>query len=76
MTRREFTHLDSDQVADEIIEMVATRIARRFPALSSLELVILFADVRNEVEAGLTEFASGVAEFVEASIVEASNDEQ
>jgi hypothetical protein len=56
MTRREFTHLDSGQVANEVIEMVAARIARRFPALSPLELVILFADVRDEIEAGLDEF--------------------
>jgi hypothetical protein len=69
MTRREFTYLSPDQVADEAIEMVSAAIARdrRFPALPPLELDLLFADVRDEIETGLGEFASG--------IVEASNDQ-
>jgi hypothetical protein len=53
--------------------MVSAAIARdrRFPALSPLELALLFADVRDEIEAGLDEFAFGITE---ASIIEASND--
>jgi hypothetical protein len=74
MTRREFTYLGSDQIAGEIIEMVSAAIARdrRFPTLPPLERDLLFADVRDEIEAGLDEFAFGVTE---ASIVEASNDQ-
>jgi hypothetical protein len=62
LTRREFTYLDSDQIADEIINMVSKVIARdrRFPALRPLERDLLFADVRDEIETGLDEFASGV----------------
>jgi hypothetical protein len=76
MTRREFTYLDSDQVADQIVAMVETTIVRRFPALSPLERDLLFAGLRDEIQAGLEEFQSGTAELVEQSIVEASNDEQ
>jgi hypothetical protein len=73
MTRREFTYLSPDQIAGEVIEMVSAAIARdrRFPVLPPLERDLLFADVRDEIEAGLDEFGSGITE---ASIIEASND--
>lgn len=74
MSRREFTYLSPHQVASEVIELISATIARdrRFPALPPLELDLLFADVRDEIEMGLDEFASGI---IEASIVEASNDQ-
>jgi hypothetical protein len=64
MTRREFTYLSPDQIAGEVIEMVSVAIARdrRFPALPRLELDLLFADVRDEIETGLDEFMSGIIE--------------
>jgi hypothetical protein len=69
MSRREFTYLGPDQVAGEIIDLISTAIARdqRFPTLSPLELALLFADARDEIETGLDEFASGLIETIEAS---------
>jgi hypothetical protein len=58
MSRREFTYLNPDQIADEIINMVAAAITRdrRFPTLQAMERDLLFADVRNEIETGLDEY--------------------
>jgi hypothetical protein len=74
MTRREFTYLNPDQIAGEVVEMLSAAIARdrRFPHLTPLERDLLFADVRDEIEAGLDEFVCGITE---TSIVEASNDQ-
>jgi hypothetical protein len=74
MSRREFTYLSPDQIAGEVVELLSAAIARdgRFPPLTPLERDILFADVRDEIEAGLDEFASGI---VETSDIEESDDE-
>ena len=64
MTRREFTYLSPDQVANEIIELISVTItqARQFPPLPPLERDLLLADLRSEIEAGLDEFVSGIIE--------------
>jgi hypothetical protein len=72
MSRREFTYLSPDQVADEVIAMVAAVFARRFPTLTPLELDVLLAGVRDEIGAGLDEFASGI---IEVSEIEESDDQ-
>jgi hypothetical protein len=64
MRRREFTRLYPDEIADEIIKLITATIKRdrRFPALQAMERDLLFAEVRNEIETGLDEFASGIIE--------------
>jgi hypothetical protein len=61
MSRRDFTYLNSEQVAQEITDLVAAAIARdaRFPSLRLHEFDLLFADTRREIELGLDEFLSG-----------------
>ncbi len=62
MSRRDFTYLTTEQVAREIADMIAAAIARdaRFTPLRPSEFDLLFADVREEIELGLDEFASGI----------------
>ncbi len=64
MSRRDFTYLSADQVAHEITDMVAAAIARdaRFAPLRPSEFDLLLADVRNEIEVGLGEFAFGAGD--------------
>jgi hypothetical protein len=73
MSRREFTYLSPDQIAGEVIAMVAAVFARRFPTLSPLDLDILLAGIRDEIEAGLDEFVCGIVEA--SKYREASDDE-